>query len=114
MTPAEMFDALPQEMKEEMRRAARERFKDDSKVLEFMSFEEDLCALNDQLCNTLGMMKKILSRFDENGTSADKALGNLQFFGKMMVLVSPSLNNLCENVTKFEHRYKKKGDQNEN
>ena len=105
MTPAEMFDALPQEIKEEMRRAAREKFKDNEGMLKFMEFEEDLYAINNQICNALGLMKRMLSRFDERGTSNDHALSNLKFFSKFMMITTPTMRNIGENVSKFHEKY---------
>ena len=108
MNPAEMFDQLPQEVKEQLRSMAKEAFASDGDMLRFLEFEEDLDSINNQICNTLGLMKSILSRFDEKATSNDRALQNLNFFGKFMTIVTMPLKNLGENVNTFHAKYSKK------
>jgi hypothetical protein len=111
MTPSEMFDSLPQEIKDAARNAARERFKDDRKMLEFIAVEEDLDSLNNQLCNTLGLLKAMLLRFDETKTGVDYALENIKFFHKFMAISKIPLENLCNNTIEFHKRW---GKRNEN
>jgi hypothetical protein len=115
MNAAELFDSLPQEIKDEMRRVAKEKFHDDRSIIEFLEFEEDLSTINNQLCNTLGMMKQILERFDENGTSTEKAMDNLRFFAKFMLLTAMPLRSLNENIDAFKNKHgnKRNGENNE-
>lgn len=108
-----MYDGMPDALKGILMdfalKSMRDRYEKtgDPELKRALEIEKEMRDLNDQIINTLGVMKNLLKGFDENDHNPVKAKDNLVFYQRFMSLMGPSLMNLHSNMQEAIKRMSK-------